>query len=105
MDEAFAGLESLEWLKLEDNSITSLSGEGLFPETLKGMEIHNNPWMCDCSLQDFSRWVQLTAVPRVAEPRCYSPKRLQNRTIQSLGVSELACPPAVTPVVMQLQSE
>ena len=30
---------------------------------------------------------------------------MQNRTVQSLGVGELACPPAVTPVVMQLQSE
>ena len=30
---------------------------------------------------------------------------MQNRTVQSLAGSELACPPSVTPVVMQLQSE
>ena len=30
---------------------------------------------------------------------------MQNRTVQSLASSELACPPRVTPVVMQLQSE
>ena len=34
-DDAFAGLESLEWLKIEDNSLTVLAGEGLFPKTLK----------------------------------------------------------------------
>ena len=30
---------------------------------------------------------------------------MQNRTVQSLAAAELACPPSVTPVVMQLQSE
>ena len=30
---------------------------------------------------------------------------MQNRTVQSLASLELACPPSVTPVVMQLQSE
>ena len=34
-DDAFSGLESLEWLKLEDNSLTTLAGDGLFPKTLK----------------------------------------------------------------------
>ena len=34
-DDAFVGLESLEWLKLEDNSLTTLGGEGLFPRSLK----------------------------------------------------------------------
>jgi len=105
MDDAFSGLESLEWLKLEDNSLTTLAGDGLFPKTLKGVEIHNNPWNCDCQLQEFTHWVHLTAIPRVAEPRCDQPFRLQNRTVQSLAGSELACPPSVTPVVMQLQSE
>ena len=30
---------------------------------------------------------------------------MQNRTLQSVGGSELACPPNVTPVVMQLPPE
>ena len=34
-DGAFSGLDSLEWLKLEDNAITALAGEQLFPPTLK----------------------------------------------------------------------
>ena len=76
-DEAFAGLESLEWLKLEDNSLSRLGGEPVFPRGLKGLEIHNNPFLCDCNLQDFTRWLQLTAVPRLTEPRCHLPPRLQ----------------------------
>ena len=43
----------------------------------QGIEVHNNPWQCDCQLQEFTRWVHLTAVPRVAEPRCQQPLRLQ----------------------------
>ena len=34
-DGAFSGLDSIEWLKLEDNAITALAGEQLFPPTLK----------------------------------------------------------------------
>lgn len=34
-EDAFVGLESLEWLKLEDNSLTTLGGEELFPKTMK----------------------------------------------------------------------
>ena len=34
-EDAFVGLESLEWLKLEDNSLTTLGGDELFPKTLK----------------------------------------------------------------------
>ena len=86
-DEAFAGLESLEWLKLEDNSLSRLGGELVFPRGLKGLEIHNNPWECDCSLQEFTRWLQLTSVPRVAEPLCHAPPRLQVQPCLSPKVS------------------
>ena len=34
-DDAFVGLDSLEWLKLEDNSLRTITGEGLFPVSLK----------------------------------------------------------------------
>ena len=34
-EDAFVGLESLEWLKLEDNSLTTLGGDELFPKTMK----------------------------------------------------------------------
>ena len=92
---SFAGLDSLEWLKLEDNAISALSGGDLFPASLKvtcqqlalwkeitchghfvyksifinnnkllliqGIEIHNNPWLCDCRLLEFSRYFQIWA--------------------------------------------
>ena len=32
---AFSGLDSLEWLKLEDNAISALDGGDLFPASLK----------------------------------------------------------------------
>ena len=83
-DEAFAGLESLEWLKLEDNSLTRLGGEPVFPRGLKGVELHNNPFLCDCHLQDFTRWLQLTAVPRVSEPSCLRPPRLEVPALPAL---------------------
>ena len=36
---AFSGLDSLEWLKLEDNAISALAGGDLFPASLKVLNI------------------------------------------------------------------
>ena len=48
---AFSGLDSLEWLKLEDNAISALPGGDLFPASLSYSEslldlqqkLHLNP--------------------------------------------------------------
>ena len=37
---AFSGLDSLEWLKLEDNAISALAGGDLFPASLKVTFLH-----------------------------------------------------------------
>ena len=61
------------------NTLISVLESPVFQSILniQGIEVHNNPWQCDCQLQEFTRWVHLTAVPRVAEPRCQQPLRLQ----------------------------
>ena len=43
------------------------------------LQLHGNPFHCDCRLLDFAHWVQQSGVPRTVEPTCAMPKRLQNR--------------------------
>ena len=44
---AFSGLDSLEWLKLEDNAISALAGGDLFPASLKvNLDEHHQLLKC-----------------------------------------------------------
>lgn len=53
---AFAQLTTLHYLELSDNNLTSLP-EGVFLplSRIKSVDLHGNPWHCNCSLL---RWLQ-----------------------------------------------
>ena len=52
---AFSGLDSLEWLKLEDNAISALDGGDLFPVSLKVLfHKHHQCWKYILNSQPFS---------------------------------------------------
>lgn len=91
---AFDGLRSLEWLRLDHNQIARIEGAGaVLPLSLHGIEMHHNPWTCDCRLRDVHRWLNNNSAPHTVEPTCRGPDRLRGAAIRKLAPEELACAP------------
>ena len=63
----------------------------------KHLQLHGNPFRCDCRLLEFAHWLQHSGVPRSMEPICVVPNRLTNRTVVTVKLDELACLPQVEP--------
>lgn len=103
MDDAFAGLEGLEWLKLDGNRLRGMQGGNVLPKTLHGVDIHNNPWECDCGMVDLRRWIGAYRKPLAIEPTCRGPPRLRGRSVRDLAESDLACLPDVYPTSVFLE--
>ncbi|XP_013187168.1 leucine-rich repeat-containing protein 24 [Amyelois transitella] len=101
--EAFSGLTHLQWLRLSGNKLSNIQGENSFPSTLKGIELQNNTWNCDCHLRDLHTWLRNFDQIHDVEPICSSPERLRKRTISSIYERDLACVPKVTPVSMHIE--
>ncbi|KAJ8912900.1 hypothetical protein NQ315_011223 [Exocentrus adspersus] len=102
---AFQGLFSLEWLHLDGNRMNSFEASKYLPAGLKGLQLQDNPWECDCHLLDLRAWLVNFAFPLSVEPVCSGPLRLSDRTIKSVPVNELACLPDVTPTTFYVEIE
>ncbi|RZC32455.1 LRR 8, and/or I-set domain containing protein [Asbolus verrucosus] len=100
---AFQGLFSLEWLHLNGNKMSTLQGTKYLPETLKGVQLQENPWECDCHILELHAWLRAFPIPHSVEPVCNGPSRLKGRTIKSLPVGDLACLPEVSPTMFYLE--
>ncbi|XP_060849746.1 leucine-rich repeat-containing protein 24-like [Rhopalosiphum padi] len=96
---AFDGLHSIEWLRLDYNQIVRIEAAGgavVLPLSLHGIEMHHNPWSCDCRLRDVHRWLNNNSAPHTVEPTCHGPDRLRGTVIRKLATEELACAPVAT---------
>lgn len=96
---AFFGLNALEWLRLDGNRLSYVPDMTLpLGGSLHGLYLHNNPWLCDCKLRPMQAWLQESApaAPQESEPTCESPARLHGRQIKTVKVIDLACLPRVT---------
>ncbi|KPJ13323.1 Leucine-rich repeats and immunoglobulin-like domains protein 2 [Papilio machaon] len=102
--EAFSGLKHLEWLRLNGNRLSNIQGENIFPDTLRGIDLYNNNWNCDCHIRDLHKWLLNFNMPHVIEPICSLPERLKNRTITSIARFDLACLPKLTPSSMFIET-
>lgn len=102
--EAFAGLHHLEWLRLNGNRLSNIEGDNIFPDTLRGIDLENNHWNCDCQMKDLHNWLLKFNMPHAVEPVCSTPDRLKKRKITSVAVQELACPPKMSPTSMFLET-
>ncbi|KAK2576093.1 hypothetical protein KPH14_007428 [Odynerus spinipes] len=95
---AFDGLRSLEWLRLDGNRLTYVPDRTLpLGGNLRGLTLHNNPWLCDCRLRTLQAWLKESApaAPQESEPICDAPPRLRARQIKTVKVNELACLPRI----------
>ncbi|XP_014259906.1 leucine-rich repeat-containing protein 24 [Cimex lectularius] len=104
-DGAFDGLNMLEWLKLDNNNVKYISGKNILPRNLHGIDLHHNPWQCDCNLISLTQWLVKFSVPQSIEPACQTPERLKGKQIKTLSTNQLACLPDmkhVTPLILEI---
>lgn len=104
-EAAFNSLYSLEWLDLSGNRIKTFPSMRLFPIKLKGVQLHDNPWQCDCNIRVFNEWLRRGVVPILMQPVCSVPPRLRAVQVRSLEEQDLACSPELSPASFYFESE
>lgn len=94
---AFAGIDRLETLKLGNNRLTGMLAATI--ESLNkvhGVELHENPWHCDCSMRPVKVWLTANNIPTVVDPSCATgPGPVANRTFSALVADDFACRPDI----------
>lgn len=95
--KAFEGVELLETLKLNGNKLRELR-----PKTverlsrLHGVEMHDNPWVCDCHLREAKLWLTDNNIPYPISPTCIGgPDRVLGRSFTELDIDDFACKPEI----------
>lgn len=90
------GLESLESLKLNNNRLSTLHPGTFDPlKKLTSIELHDNPWICDCHLREMKIWLIKHNVPTLVAPVCHGPHQLLDRAFTDLQVDDFACRPVL----------
>ncbi|VEN52114.1 unnamed protein product [Callosobruchus maculatus] len=102
-EDAFLGLHTLERLTIDGNKLQTIPGRKTLPENLKDLQLHNNPWQCDCHALALSSWLVDTTVPLTEPLVCAGPPRLQDRHLADIPLEQLACLPDVQPTAFYLE--
>lgn len=89
-------LESVEWLYLQSNELTSLPIETFQPviSKLQVLDLHDNPFHCDCDMLWFRNWLQgqganVANLPK--ETRCRTPEKHNQKPIVKLPNNSFVC--------------
>jgi len=94
--KAFGNLgNSIETISLKGNRLTSLQ-EDIFLSTtnIKSLELHLNPWRCDCHLKQFRDWVVDKGLYNYPTT-CKDPERLSDKMWDVVHSTEFACKPQI----------
>lgn len=94
---AFVGIDRLETLKLAKNRLTELlAGTIKSLDKVHGVELHENPWHCDCGMRPVKVWLTENNIPTTIDPSCATgPGRVTNRTFSTLATDDFACRPDI----------
>lgn len=94
---AFSGVVRLETLRINDNRLTELSATVLESlNKLRSVELHDNPWVCDCHLRPMKLWLAGNNVPYSQPALCSGgPDRLSGKPLTDLDVEDFDCRPDV----------
>lgn len=102
---AFEGVELLESLKINGNKLTELRPQTV--ETLHrlhGVELHDNPWHCDCRLRSVKEWLTNNNIPYPIPPVCSGPERVVHKNFAELQTDEFACKPEILQVSRYIEA-
>lgn len=90
------GLQMLESLKLNNNRLSTLHPGTFEPlKKLTSIELHDNPWICDCHLREMKMWLVKHNVPTLVAPVCHGPNQLHERAFTDLDIDDFACRPVL----------
>ncbi|KFM79776.1 Leucine-rich repeat-containing protein 4B, partial [Stegodyphus mimosarum] len=89
-------LISLEWLYLQSNQLTSAPYETYRSvlNTLQILDLHENPFHCNCQILWFKDWmkdVKSSVVNMPRETRCETPPHLKGKAIAYVTNKDLGC--------------
>ncbi|KAL4703357.1 hypothetical protein ACJJTC_013123, partial [Scirpophaga incertulas] len=93
--KAFVNLPQLKILRFDGNNISHMKPEtfnGL--KNLSGLDLHNNPWRCDCNLQVFREWV-ITHNLYTPPTSCAEPPSVRDKLWNELDSTNFACRPTI----------
>lgn len=93
--EAFTGAKSLESIKLNGNRLSHFPVRSVEPlNKLMMIELHDNPWVCDCNMRSIKIWLTENNKAPV-QPACAGPERLSGRVFSDLHGDDFACKPEI----------
>lgn len=86
---------SVEALNIDNNRLGALREEVFLPLTnLKSLQLHSNPWNCDCHLKNFRDWVVYRGL-YTYPTSCQEPERLADKLWQDVDPKDFACKPDI----------
>ncbi|XP_063537759.1 uncharacterized protein LOC134747112 [Cydia strobilella] len=93
--KAFVNLPQLKILRFDGNRLSHMKPETLMAlHNLSGLDLHNNPWRCDCNLQTFRDWV-MTHNLYTPPTACAEPAVVKEKLWNELDSSNFACRPTI----------
>lgn len=94
---SFEDLHSLEWLKLYNNELKTLHYEVMEPilDTLKHIDIHSNPLVCDCELRWYKLWYtsewQDIDTDYIKDTHCVDPTDNREHKMADVDLNHMFC--------------
>jgi len=96
-EESFEDLHSLEWLKLWNNELETLSYGLMEPilDTLKHLDIHSNPLVCNCEMRWYKNWYndgwQDVDEDHIKDTTCEDPTDGREHKINKVDIKHMFC--------------
>ncbi|VVC90157.1 uncharacterized protein LOC126978094 [Leptidea sinapis] len=93
--KTFLNVPKLNILRLDGNKLEHLKVDALNALTsLSNLDVHDNPWRCDCYLQPFRNWV-ISKNLYTSPISCSEPAKVHGKLWKELDSSDFACRPSI----------
>lgn len=100
---AFDSLKILESLTLSGNRLREMPQRAVVAlRRLHNVELHANPWHCDCRLRPLFEWLALKNVPYPVVPTCHGPPSVAGTPFDRMSLAQFACRPQLLPMARRV---